>query len=93
MAATEAYTFSNVSTDQTFDLTIGGMYGLTAHATWGGGSATLEILAADGSTYLTAATAISADGYATAYLPPGSYKLHIATATAVYFNICRIPLE
>jgi hypothetical protein len=38
------------------------LYELTVHAgTWGGGSVTLQRLAADGSTYATALKAFSAD--------------------------------
>jgi hypothetical protein len=87
----EEVRFSNIAaTTAAFSLK-GGHYSITAKATWGGGSATLQILAADGSTYLTAATALSADGFATAFLPAGTYKFAIATATAVYLEIKAIP--
>ena len=51
--------------------------------TWGGGSVTLRWLAADGSTYVTAFKAFSADGSATAYVPSRTYQLTIDTATDV----------
>lgn len=42
------------------------------------------------STYVTAATAITADGYSTVTLPPGTYKFAVATATAVYVDSSRL---
>lgn len=90
--ATESVKFENISaTTAGFQLR-GGKYGIAALGTWGGGSATLEALGPDGSTYLTAATAISANGVATVDLPPGQYRFAIATATAVYLSITRIPV-
>jgi hypothetical protein len=62
----------------------GGFYLLTVHAgTWGGGSVTLQRLAADGSTYATAFKAFSVDSSATAYVPSGAYQLTLDTATDV----------
>jgi hypothetical protein len=53
------------------------LYELTVHAgTWGGGSVTLQRLAADGST--------------TAYVPSGTYQLTIATATDVSADLAFI---
>jgi hypothetical protein len=74
----------NISATSTpFKLTAG-LYELTVHAgTWGGGSVTLQRLAADGSTFATAFRAFSADSSATAYVPSGAYQLTIATATDV----------
>jgi hypothetical protein len=71
---------------------LGGLYGVMAQATWGGGSVTLQGLSLDGSTLITVLTAFSANGYATVYLPPGQYVLTIATATAVYVAVTPIPL-
>lgn len=68
----------------------GGRYGVTAFATWGGGSATLQKLAADGTTYVTCLTAFTANSYATADLPPGVYQVAIATATGVGVDIVAI---
>lgn len=69
---------------------MGGLYGVTAKATWGGGSVTLQRLAADNTTYVTCLTAFSADGYATASLPPGTYKVTVVTATGVYCDVSQI---
>jgi len=82
--------FSNISaTTAAFQLR-GGLYGVTVSATFGGGSVTLQRLAADGTTYVTCLTAFSAAGYSTANLPPGTYKFTVATATAIYADITAI---
>lgn len=82
--------FSNISaTTAAFKLN-GGTYGVAAVGTWGGGSATLQTLGPDGTTWLTAATAFSANGYETAILSPGQYRFAVATATAVYVSIARV---
>lgn len=86
----EIYYFANISvTPAAFDL-MGGFYGVTVSATFGGGSITLQRLAADGTTYVTCLTAFTVAGYATVSLPPGTYKFAIATATAVYVDIVAI---
>jgi hypothetical protein len=72
-----------------FTLT-GGQYGVTVTATFGGGNVTLQRLAADGSTYVTCLTAFTAAGYASVYLPPGTYQVAITTATGVYADITCI---
>lgn len=94
MRAGEGKIVSNISvTPAAFPLK-GGVYCLDAIAAWGGGSLTLTRLGPDGTTYLTAATAITADGSSGAIaLPPGTYKFTIATATAVYASLTRIPGE
>lgn len=55
-------------------------------ATFGGGSVTLQYLGPDGSTWLTAATAFTANGLASFELPPGRIRAAVATATGVYAN-------
>lgn len=88
----EVFKFSNIAaTPATFVLR-GGRYGVTAMATWGGGSVTLQRQAPDGSTLVTVLTAFSANGYAQVDLPNGTYSLTIATATAVYVDIVSIPV-
>lgn len=89
-ALNERYYFENISATTAAFILKGGLYGVTANATWGGGSVTLQRLAADGSTYVTCLTAITADGYATVSLPPGTYKLAVATASAIYVDITAI---
>lgn len=73
----EAFVFTDATTSQTFTIKRGGKYAISVVAT-SYGTVTLEVLAADGSTYLTAATAFSANGVAVADLAPGAYKLALA---------------
>ena len=73
---------------------LGGLYAVGVAATWGGGSVTLNILMPDGTTLLdTLPAAFSANGLAVVYLPPGTYQLTIATATAVVAFVARVPLR
>ena len=73
----EHYRVSNSDkVDTVFPLS-GGRYGVTVHASTYG-TVTLQILAADASTWLPAVTAFGADGVAVADLPPGSYRIHAA---------------
>lgn len=72
----------------------GGAYAMDAIATWNGGSITLQRLGPDGNTFITAATALSADGTTGALaLPPGTYRFLVTTATGVWVAIARIPGE
>ena len=64
-----AKSFTNISaTTAAFTLPAGN-YGVTVTATFGGGSVTLQRLAADASTYVTCLTALTAAGYATVLFP------------------------
>lgn len=86
----EQFQFKNISaTTATFTLR-GGNYAVDVHATFGGGSVTLQKQAADGSTMVTCLTAFTADGYATVNLPSGTYQFTIATATGVYVEITSV---
>jgi hypothetical protein len=71
----------------------GGLYGVTAKGTWNAGNATLQRLAADAATYVTVLTAFGADGFATVNLTPGTYRVAILTATAVYLDIVAIATD
>lgn len=88
--STDNKTFNNLSaTPSAFHL-YGGQYAVTVHATFGGGSVTLQRQAADGATFVTCLTAFTTDGYATVNLPAGTYQLTIATATAVYADVSSV---
>lgn len=82
--------FSNISATPASFVLKGGNYGVTVSATFGGGSVTLQRLAADNTTYVTCLTAFTAAGYASVNLPNGTYRLLIATATAVYADVTSI---
>ena len=91
MRAGDGYWASNISANTAAFVLRGGLYGVDVVAT-GTGTVTLEKLAGDGTTYVTALAAFSTNGaYATVYLPPGTYKLAVATFTAVYAQVQRIP--
>lgn len=92
MNVTESVKFANIAATTAAFTLKGGRYGLAAIATWGGGSVILETLGPDGSTYLSTGTTFSANGYATVDLPPGTYQVVIATATAVYFSASSVPI-
>lgn len=64
----------------------GGRYALTVIGTITT-SVTLQRLAADGSTYVTAATAFTAAGYQVSDLAQGTYRWAISSATGVYAEI------
>jgi hypothetical protein len=90
MRTQDRVVFANISaTTAAFTLN-GGQYAVLVVATFGGGSVTLQRLSNDGTTYVTCLTAFSAAGYATVNLPNGTYKLTIATASAVYAEIVSI---
>lgn len=68
----------------------GGRGQLTAVATFGGGSVGLDYLGPDGTTWLAAVTALTANGMVQFLLPPGQIRVSVATATAVYANVDRL---
>lgn len=70
---------------------IGGLYALTATASWGGGNLALNILGPDGTTYVAVLPAITSNGFATLSLPKGAYQFVGTTATAIYAKIVSIP--
>src|SRR5579872_4962394 len=88
-----AANLSNVSANSAqFQLT-GGIYVLSAIATWGGGSVELQKLGPDGSTFLSFNTAVklTANGMtAPVYVPPGQYQITVTTATGVYTDLSRV---
>jgi hypothetical protein len=88
--AVESQSFSNISATTAAFTLRGGQYAVTVTATFGGGSVTLQRLAADGSTWVTCLTAFSAAGYATVNLPSGTYRLTVATATAIYADVTSV---
>ncbi len=69
----------------------GGVYTLAVAATFGGGSVTLEVLGADGSTYIPCGAPITAAGSATYSLFSGTYQLLVTTATAVVATLGSLP--
>lgn len=91
--AVDGFGFSNISASTAAFKLKGGAYGVTATATFGGGSVKLQRLALDGSTYvsMSSSTDFTAAGGALVNLPPGTYRFTIATATAVYAEVQGVP--
>lgn len=84
-------TYSSVAVSQTGFKLLGGTYGMTVTATWGGGSVDLKKLSADGTTYVSVlTTTFTANAYQTVNIPPGTYQLTVTTATAVYADITSV---
>lgn len=83
--------FSNIAaTTAPFSLR-GGSYWIETKST-GTGTLDLQRLGPDGVTYTARITQITATaGQQTISLPPGTYKWAIATFTANYLEITRIP--
>jgi hypothetical protein len=80
--------FSNTSTTTSPFRLLGGTYGMTATAAaWANGSVTLEILAADRLTWITASSAFSANSFATVTVPNGIYRLLVASVANAYVSI------
>jgi hypothetical protein len=73
---------------------VGGQYQWTTKST-GAGTIDLKVLAGDGSTQVAAATQVVATtGYqGNIFLAPGQVYIVIATFTANYVNVCRVPTE
>jgi hypothetical protein len=91
--SSEGKVFTTISaTTAAFPLT-GGKYAASATATFGGGSVKLQTLLADGSTWqsVSSVTDFTAAGFGTVDLPPGQYRFTIATATAVFCAVTRVP--
>lgn len=86
----EKVAYSNISATTAAFTLRGGQYAVDVSATFGGGSVTLQKQAGDGTTYVTCLTAFTAAGYATVNLPSGTYKVAVATATAVYAVITAV---
>ncbi len=90
--ATEAVVFSNIGATTAQFALRGGRYSFMSKST-GTGTIDLQILLPDGSTWQAVATQVTAtSGYQGGIdLPPGQYRVAIATFTGVYAAVCRIP--
>lgn len=95
MRANDSQLFSNIAaTTAAFKLR-GGKYAVSVVATFGGGSVKLQRLLPDNSTLVSigSSTDFTTAGTAVVDLGPGTYEFVIATATAVYAEIIRVPGE
>lgn len=90
---TESAFFQNITaTTAAFGLK-GGIYAYAyAAANWSGQSATLQQLGADGSSWLNAVGAASANGIsAPLFLGPGQYRVALANSAAVSVVVAAVP--
>jgi hypothetical protein len=93
--AIDGKSFTNISANTAAFTLDGGLYGIDVSAT-GAGTVKLQKQRADGTTYASVSSATdfaASPGYATVSLPAGTYRLTIATFTAIYANVRRIPAE
>lgn len=95
MRAHESFTHSSQTGTSSDNFSLqGGAYVLDAVANFNSGTITLQRLGPDGATFITAATALSANGTSGSIaLPPGVYKLLVASTTALSVSVIRIPAE
>lgn len=101
MRATEAFKLKNVAPG-TYPVIpdghgsqylFGGRYQFQAFGT-GTGSVVLQQQAADGSTFESSFTAVTTlPNVQTVDLPPGKYQIVIATFTANYVSLTRVPVS
>lgn len=91
--STNGVNFTGLSADTAAFVLLGGYYGFTVSATWGGGSVVLKVLMPDGTTYIAASPTYAADDTDVFALPAGTYKIAITTATAVQGSLTPIPFS
>lgn len=91
MRAEQCIRFSNIAANTNGFTIYGGKYQTAIVATFGGGSVGLQQLGPDGTTWLIAATAVTANGVAVIDLTPGVFRFAIVTATGVFITLARIP--
>jgi hypothetical protein len=89
--STQSFQFTNIAATTAGFVVKGGSYGLSVVATFGGGNVQLQLLGPDGSTWLSVGSAVTANGFASLTLPPGTYRIAITTATAVYAALTSVP--
>lgn len=82
----------NITTSTTAGFPVrGGKYIYTGEATWGGGSAKLQIQTLHGTWIDVPSGSLSANGMLQVELPQGLVRLVVATATAFYGYLVGIP--
>jgi hypothetical protein len=93
--AVDAKSFSNISATTAAFYLKGGLYVLSAVATFGGGSIDVQMLGPDQTTWLALPTPahLTANGTVQTYLPPGQYRVLVTTATAVFCSVAGVPIS
>ena len=93
MRAYEYKTFTNIAATTAAFTLLGGKYGVEVTAT-GAGTVKLQRRSLDGATFVSVSAATdfaTVAGYAVIDLPPGTYQFTVATFTAIFAEIARIP--
>lgn len=82
--------FSNISATTSPFVLPPGQYDIDVHATSYGTAVTLQKLAADGSTWMTALTNFAADGVTPGVYLSGTYRVLVTGASGIYLNIATL---
>jgi len=91
--ATEAFKYKNVGAGTYGPFVLyGGIYQISAVG-FVSGSAILQELGPDGSTWLDVSNSITANGGDTIYLPPGQYQWVTTTDPSLSMTVVRVPVE
>jgi hypothetical protein len=91
MAATESHQGSNLAATSSTFTVAGGKFSLDVVGSWGSGSAQLELLGPDFSTWLNAGSSVTSNTIQTLDLPSGQYRVVITGgASAVYFALTKV---
>lgn len=96
MTPTDGQSFSDISASTGAFTLKGGYYMVAAVATWSSGSVELQALGPNGSTWLSAPTALklTANGMIAGYLPPGQYQFTVTgVPTALYCSVAGVPIS
>jgi hypothetical protein len=86
----DGFLVQNASTTQGPFVLLGGKYGVSCAVTGTAGSVALQILGADGVTFVTVAPAFTANGAVVVDLPAGKCQVAITTATGVFVSVIPI---
>lgn len=95
MRSQEGFSYNSLAAANSDEFELqGGAYAMDAIATWNSGSITLQRLGPDGATFITAASALTADcTTGSIALPPGIYRILVTSATSLWVSVARIPGE
>lgn len=86
-----SYTWAATGASSTFVLE-GGRYLMNGvSASWGGGNVELQMLGADGATYVKVGSDITANSSQEVACAPGTYRFNVTTTTAGSVALGRIP--
>lgn len=94
--ASDAVSFGPITANTSAFTLKGGRYVFNAVATFGGGNVQLQMLAADGTSWVApkdiggSANNLTAAGSQTVDLPAGQFRVAVTTATAVYASVARV---